>query len=69
MHYVVTQPDWSKKTEIVVFCFKGLDITVYRYLWLPICANRYFHFIAINMDISVMAISVTIYPKPIYPYL
>ena len=46
-----------KKTGITVNGLNGLDIAVYRYLWLPICPNRYVH---LKMDIRVVGISVPI---------
>jgi hypothetical protein len=58
-----------KKGVITVAVLNGLDITVYRYLWLPLVTN-----IAISdMPIYkyghiILDKSVPIYPQPIYPY-
>jgi hypothetical protein len=51
----------SKKGGIMVAVHNGLDLTVYRYLWWPICPNWYVHFYSYKMDISVVGITVPKY--------
>jgi hypothetical protein len=60
----------SKKTGISVFGHIGLDISVTN-ISRPDNKTDIVEPIYpfVNMDISVLDISVPIYPKPIYPYL